>query len=91
MMINPNDPDAPRQLMVRSLEIIKGLATLGIDPLHDETDLLLVSLLPLAIKQARFGFLGEEFTLDDDYQVLRSVLDRLDLRELAEYIRTRTH
>ncbi len=72
-MIDPTAADAPEQLATRAGELLVLLLDHGIDPLHDATDLLLVSLLPLAIKRVLMpNPLG-------DVELLVDVLARMDL------------
>lgn len=84
-MIDPDDPDAPRKLLIRGMDLIEFLVAKGFDPIHDPTDLMIVGLLPLAIKQA----MGVDPW--EDAQILDEMLRKMDLRELAQYIAERKH
>ena len=79
-MIDPNSPDAPKLLADRAGTILVALNEMGVRPLSDPTDLLLLSLLPLAIKKI---INGDPFV---DLPLLEQVLDTLDLTILSHLI-----
>lgn len=81
MEIDLNSPDAPRLLAERGATLLLALQDLGVFPLEDPVDLLLLSILPLAIKQV---LTGDPF---GDVELLRELLTHLDLTELQRLIR----
>lgn len=80
MTIDPHSPDAPRQLAERAGTLLIALKDLGIRPLIDPVDLMLISLLPAAIKQI---LTGDPFV---DAPELKAILDQLDLTVLRTLV-----
>lgn len=72
--------DTPQALMDRGTTILIELIRLGVNPLHNREDLLLMSLIPLAIKKILTG------ETHPDLQLLQHLVDKLDLTALQQLI-----
>lgn len=81
MAIDPNAPDAPEQLAARAGTILAALYEIGVRPLENSEDLLLLSLMPLAIKKILTG------RSDVDQRELLELIDQIDLTVLKHLIR----
>lgn len=79
-MIDPTSPDAPTQLANRSGEMLAILMMNGFDPLHDATDLMILSIAPMAIKQC---LIGDPLL---DQEILMTLLRAMDLTVVEELI-----
>lgn len=74
---DPNAPGAAAELAARAGALIIHLNEVGIRPLIDPVDLMLISILPLAVKKV---LTGNPFV---DAPELKAILDQLDLNVLA--------
>lgn len=81
LRIDLTSPDAPQQLATRAGTLLVALEELGVRPMADPIDLMLISLLPLAIKKI---LTGNPFI---DAKLLKELIDKLDLSLLQSLIR----
>lgn len=79
---DPNAPGAAAELAARAGALIVHLNEVGIRPLADPVDLMLMSILPLAIKRCLGQSIAEQLAEADILDDLVSALDLTVLHRL---------